>query len=362
MASNDGYKTSIARYYIDIRPLIPSNKADPTFLPLIGTLFDEQQATIKKFLRPADRLMSLGSALLKYYLIHRYALIPWDGVRISKTPKPHRRPYWQPPPDWSGEGGLEFNVTHQNGLVAMIGCKTPIAQIQDYSPPLSQLNGVSSAPPIPEATAKQVRLGVDLACTKEEGRTPKDVASQASLDEWVDIFGEMFSWRCRQDMKHASIPGADSATIYQKRLRRFYAYWSLKEAFIKMVGEGLLADWLKELEFENVIAPEPATAKDFPDDGFSWALHDDEEQKWSPPEKAIKDIKATLHGQSLKDVHLELVAYEHDFLLATSMRGVSDAAGASTGKWIKLDIDKEIRPCAEGRCQCLDTKFPPRPA
>ncbi len=352
MASNGDYVTPITRFYVDVRPLIASNKDDPTNLPLIETLLGEQRETIRKFHRPADRLMSLASALLKYVFIHRYAKIPWNEVQISKTPKPHRRPFWQPPPGWTGEGGLEFNVTHQNGLIAMIGCQTPTAQSQDYSPPLLQQNSLSSSVPLPEATAEQVRLGVDLACTKEEGRTPKDVTSQASLDEWVDIFGEMFSSRCRQDMKHATIRDADNITIYQKRLRLFYAYWSLKEAFIKMVGEGLLADWLKELEFESVLAPEPATADDYPDDGFSWAFDNDEERKWTPADKAVTDIKAVLYGQKMDDVHLELMAYEQDFLLATSMRGVTDRN--AMGKWIKLDIEKDIRPCATGNCHCLD--------
>ena len=355
MASGNGYHTAITRFYVDIRPLIPSNSHDPANLPLIDTLFDEQRESIKKFLRPADRLMSLASALLKYVFIHRYALIPWNEVRISKTPKPHQRPYWQPPPDWTGKGGLEFNVTHQNGLVALIGCKTPTAQSQEYSSPLRQSVSVSS-PPVPEVAAKQVRLGVDLACTKEQGRTPKNVTTQAKLDEWVDIFGDVFSWRCRQDMKYAVIPDADETNIFQKRLRRFYAYWSLQEAFIKMVGEGLLAEWLKELEFENVIAPEPASAEEFPDDGFSWAFNDDEERKWTPRDQAVKGLKAILHGQRVDDVQLDLVAYEEDFLLATSIRGVTDSSGASTARWVKLDIEKDIRSCAEGKCKCLDQK------
>jgi 4'-phosphopantetheinyl transferase len=353
MTSQNGYTTPIQRFYVDVRPLIPANKQSPADLPLITTLRDEQQEVIRKFLRPADRLMSLASALLKYLFIHRYALVPWNEVRISKTPKPHGRPYWRPERDWDGKGGLEFNVTHQNGMVALLGCKTPVAQNQDY---FSPMGGESiHFPATPGHTAQQVRLGVDLACTHEDGRTPKDVISQAKLDEWVDIFGEMFSEQSRDEIKQAHIPGATGIEVFEKRLRRFYAYWSLKEAFIKMVGEGLLADWLVELEFDNVQAPEPATADDFPDDGFSWAFQDEEERKWTPPDKSIKNITAVLRKQKLNDVHLTLVAFEQDFLLATSMRGVRDEDEA-TARWVKLDIEKDIRPCAEGRCQCLNRR------
>jgi 4'-phosphopantetheinyl transferase len=137
--------TPITRFYIDVRPLTPSNRHESTPLPLIETLRQSQQDVIKKFLRPADRLMSLASALLKYTFIHRTALIPWSEVEISKTPKPHNRPYWQAPsgPSWRGKGGLEFNVTHQNGMVAILGCATPTDQSQH---PALLLSPSSSSP------------------------------------------------------------------------------------------------------------------------------------------------------------------------------------------------------------------------
>ncbi len=70
----------------------------------------------------------------------------------------------------------------------------------------------------------------------------------------------MFSANERHDMLHvpiSSVPArAGELTQVQAKLRRFYTYWSLKEAYIKMVGEGLLASWLLELEFEDVVAPD----------------------------------------------------------------------------------------------------------
>ena len=350
-----GYTTPVVRFYVDVRPSIPKGRSDPVDLPLLDTLSEDQQAKIKGFLRPADRLMSLASALLKYVFIHRYALIPWDEVRISRTPDPHRRPYWEPGAGSTGETGLEFNVSHQNGLVALVGCKTPEEQKQSYTPTIAE-NGFPEAPPVPEHAYGQVRLGVDLACANEHGRTPADMTTQAKLDEWIDIFEEMFSDACRRDMKTATIPTSSSPVhLIQQRFRRFYAFWALKEAFIKMVGEGLLADWLTKLEFDNVVAPDPAKPDDFPDDGFSWALRDEEESKWTPPERGVKDISASLHSKRMDDVRLSLVAYETDFLCATAMRGVQDATeGTPQERWIRLDIEKDMRPCAEGRCNCLN--------
>ncbi|KPI40082.1 uncharacterized protein AB675_11522 [Cyphellophora attinorum] len=350
------YATPVVRFYVDVRPKIPAGRSGDVDLPLLHSLTEAERAKIQAYMRPADRLMSLASALLKYLFIHRYARIPWDEVRISRTPDPHRRPYWEPGAGSTGDFGLEFNVSHQNGVVVLLGCRTPDEQSQAYTAPITRvLNDSIDGPPLPENAHEQVRLGVDLACANEHGRTPADVTTQAKLDEWVDIFEEMFSDSCRQNMKTAAIPGAASSTdLVQQRFRRFYAFWALKEAFIKMVGEGLLADWLAKLEFENVQAPTPAKADDFPDDGFSWALQDEDELKWTPPEQAIKHIRASLYGKQLNDVNLSLVAFENDFLLATSMHGVQDATeGTPQERWIKLDLERDFRRCAEGKCTCL---------
>lgn len=353
-----GYTTPITRFYIDVRPTVPKSRTAPVALPLLETLSRDQQDKVTAYMRPVDRLMSLASALLKYVFIHRYALIPWDEVRISRTPDPHRRPYWEPGAGSTGETGLEFNVSHQNGLVALIGCRTPEEQKQAYATPITGDSAKSPDAPLPETAHEQVRLGVDLACANEHGRTPADMTTQAKLDEWIDIFEEMFSDACRTEMKTAVIPNTTSTVhLIQQRFRRFYAYWSLKEAYIKMVGEGLLADWLSKLEFHDVCAPDPAQPEDFPDDGFSWALRDEDELKWTPGDRAVRNISASLYGKRLNDVKLSLVAFEADFLCATAIRGVHDATeGTPQERWIKLDIEQDIRQCAEGKCKCLDQR------
>jgi 4'-phosphopantetheinyl transferase len=350
------YTTPIVRHYIDVRPSIPAGRSDPVELPLLDTLPADVQTKIKAFMRPADRLMSLASALLKNLFIHRYALIPWDEVRVSRTPDPHRRPYWDCGARSTGTRALEFNVSHQNGLVVLVGCRTPDEQSQKNIPFVGVSSTPSSdTPPTPESARNQVRLGVDLACANEHGRTPSDMTTQKKLDEWVDIFEEMFSPSCRKDIKTAKIPGATSSEqTIQGRFRRFYAYWSLKEAFIKMVGEGLLAEWLSKLEFDGVVVPSPPKKEDFPDDGFSWALRTDEEIKWSAPEHVVKSITASLYGKRLDDVQMSLSAFEEDFLCATAMRGVKDKyQDTEQERWVKIDIETEIRSCAEGRCACL---------
>ncbi|RMD39523.1 hypothetical protein DV735_g5611, partial [Chaetothyriales sp. CBS 134920] len=290
--TEDQIRSAMRLVFERIKLVVEPSGCDQVHLPLLSTLPADLQQSIQKYVRPADRLMSLASALLKYYFIHTQARIPWGQVRISRTPLPHGRPYWSPPPGWrsaSQEGdaaaaGLEFNVTHQNGLVGLVG----------------------------------------------SGRGPSStMTTQAQLDEWIDIFAEMFSARCRDEIRSAPAAAAPgTAAIIQARLRRFYALWALKEAYIKMVGEGLLAEWLTSLEFENDL-------------------------KWTPGRLAVRDIRAVLDGRLVEGVQLALVAYEDDFLFATAMRGVVEPAGADTS-WRRLDLGLDIRPCAEGRVVCVD--------
>ncbi|EXJ54492.1 hypothetical protein A1O7_09832 [Cladophialophora yegresii CBS 114405] len=315
----ENFETTINRWYLDTRPYVPQphNPRSLHTLPLLSTLQRADQEAVTRFIRPADRFMSLASALLKYTFIHRRAKIPWSKVQISRTPAPHRRPYWEPPEGWSttdiydesdpiyGEPcqirGLEFNVSHQAGLVTIIGCSTPTAQLPasimpNQGPPspavldsLAQIDLNTH----PTCTAFEdcniIRLGVDIACTNEDKRTPKDLTTRARFDEWIEIFAEMFSDRERRHMREmpvhmpvkereegewsdsnssaassprdskgdSSIFREHEAKMVSLKLRRFYAYWGLKEAYIKMVGEGLLASWLRELEFLDVHAPPP---------------------------------------------------------------------------------------------------------
>lgn len=428
-----GYTATIDRYYIDTRPLVPtlSSIKSTQPLPLLSTLQYSDQEAVTRYIRHADRLMYLASALLKYTFIHRRAKVPWSHVQISRTPHPHRRPYWAPPEDWEAAeenarriGGLEFNVTHQAGLVAIIGCSTPTAQL-----PTPHAHAALASLPLndsfdhvdltghhtPTLPADEIRLGVDVACTNEDKRTPQDMTTQAKFDEWVDIFAEMFSDRERWNMRHAPIhipvverdegdfwdsdgssvdTGNGTSTLDREarlielKLRRFYAYWSLKEAYIKMVGEGLLASWLRELEFLNVVAPPPSVPRQSKHHGpnvnssstespslkspadaqannnahVNPPTPKHEADKWTPPERAERGMTTLLRGRKVEDVDIELVAYDEDFMLATAMRGVKEQELQGGGPddrlqwkhWQRLDIDEDIRPCAEGRCRCLD--------
>lgn len=339
---------ALVRWYIDTRQLTSNTSS----LPLLDTLQPADQETVKKFYHLPDRHMSLASYLLKYLFIHRTCRVPWPEIQISRTPAPHRRPCFIPSPKSHGQSiaiaipNIEFNVSHQASLVALAGTTLPPSS----SPP----NAVFSHP-IPSSTPLPSipQVGIDITCADERrgSRASSPPTTHQALAEFVDIFAEVFSERELQTIRTARGPSlapgrqtSQAEILYG--LRMFYTYWALKEAYIKMTGEALLAPWLRELEFTDVIAPEPP-----------------QELPWSQPYTAIK---TWLRGKLVEDVRIEVVAFGNEYLVATAARGAgigaaSRALGGGLGvgsidPWQaleKVDIEKDIAPCARGSCGCL---------
>ena len=335
-------------------------------LPLLSSLPTDIQDSINRYVRIQDRQMSLASALLKYYFIHRNARILWKEVVISRTPDPHRRPYWDAstaPSATRNESDvqLEFNASHQAGLVGLIGCILPPGS----SPPLipgssrverknngSSFASINSAHPQPEPTPLPtsaspdsntgIRLGLDITCANEPGRgAHSTVNNTRELYEWISIFSEVFSPADLSHMKHAPLnpsppPGTAEHDVVMLKLRRFYTFFALKEAFVKMTGEALLANWLREVEFRNVKVPAEA----------------DEEGSWGT--EIDTDTEVWLHGRKLEEVKMEIRAWGKSFIVATAIDGSeSPTSHAPTEQWRFLDWSQTIAPCALGTCNCL---------
>ncbi|OJK03418.1 hypothetical protein ASPACDRAFT_1852401 [Aspergillus aculeatus ATCC 16872] len=343
----------LTRWYIDTRPLTATNTtANPTTpnLPLITTLQPEDQASIRRFHHLKDKHMSLASNLLKYLFIHRSCRIPWDRITLSRTPAPHRRPCFIPSAALLTTSRkiptIEFNVSHQASLVALAGTICP-------EPAEGEGEGEGEVP----------QVGIDITCTNERqpslstGKNKDNTNPRDTFSNYVDIFTEVFSPEEIRLIKTLRPPQSNGTAHNTKAAqesaageagleygyRIFYAYWALKEAYIKMTGEALLAPWLRELEFGAVVAPEPVRP----------------ETKVGVP---YTGVRTTLHKKPVEDVRVEIVAFEKDYLIATAARGAGIGArshGAEAGQqdaWEALreiDIERDVRPCAEGRCRCL---------
>lgn len=340
----------LTRWYMDTR-----NLSQTESLPLIETLQPPVQTKIRKYYNVADRQMSLASSLLKYLYIHRTCRVPWDKVVVGRTPDPHRRPCYVSTDNGDGDSTplIEFNVSHQASLIALAGCVLP------NDPEFRKTSGKISPDPNIKPTQKSPpQIGIDITCTQERSRrnTSNSPQTVAAMSSFIDIFSEAFSPREIAEMRSnpandpnfsgSSFEGASAKSV-QFRLRRFYTYWALKEAYIKMVGEGLLAPWLQELEFMDVHPPQPRRR------AIHSTSNNEGKNSWGKPES---DIGIFLHGDKVDGVRMETVAFEDKYIIATSARGTGFGNSPNDAQWGDfrlMDIERDIAPCALGRCTCL---------
>lgn len=139
-----------------------------------------------------------------------------------------------------------------------------------------------------------------------------------------------------------SSDGAWEVELVAARLRRFYTFFALKEAYIKMTGEALLAKWLRDLEFRNVTAPGVA-----------------EEGKWGEVEVGFE---VWFRKERVEGLRIEVVGFGAEFVVALVGKGMGrERQGQGPGQGVLLgegmrevDIEGDVRACAEGRCGCLD--------
>ncbi|CEJ61050.1 hypothetical protein PMG11_09595 [Penicillium brasilianum] len=302
---------TLVRWYINTREW----EANGLDLPLLDVLRPAEQQAVKRFHHASDRRMSLASHLLKYFYIHHACDVPWRDIVFSRTPMPENRPYY----DSSTQTQVDFNVSHQASLTILAGVIAP-----SHEQLTSQaITGIAPSPP---------RIGIDITNVNERRKPMK---TMKDFTEFVSIFSEVFSAREMAVMQNpistlrrarelglaASFPSDDVATIIEFGLRLFYSYWALKEAYLKMTGDALLAEWVRHLEFTNVIPPAPVDPliASKPYGLFSGAEHVPQSPlNWGPP---YTEVEVSRDGVVIEGVRLQLQAFESDYIVATAGRG-----------------------------------------
>jgi len=233
---------------------------------------------------------------------------------------------------------VEFNVSHQAGIVSLIAV----------------------------VGRRGVNVGTDVVCVNERTSNDYRYIDKDGFFDWVDIHSDVFApsevsfmklgrmddleiegigrlegfgmdalsrcqWRNQvlELRKGEETVKVDSNLVIEAKVRRFYAMWCLREAYVKMTGEALLASWLKELEMSDVKVPavKPRIRPDSLEEG-----------------EVIKSFRIHFREKLVTNVKMELTALGKDFMVggAISVRSGVDGSDLEMGSWNELDIEKDV--------------------
>jgi 4'-phosphopantetheinyl transferase len=272
----------------------------------LALLPEPERAAVLRYYHVRDAKMALASALLKRYCIARLSPSkpPWSSITLTRDS--HTKPVWVDPA--TGARPVSFNLSHQAGIVALVA-------VADYHPvPVSSSSEGNEERRGPGKEAA-VEVGVDIVCTSE--RRPRDHAMVRS-EGWpafVDMHADVFAPGEVSYLKHrvlSAVPGLVTSSppsteqVTDAKLRAFYALWALREAYIKLTGEALLAEWLRDLEFRDFRPPRPTPAWEVP------AKEDAGEVVGTP--------EIRFRGEKVEDVNICLRSMGPDFMIATAVR------------------------------------------
>ena len=317
----------------------------------------EQQEILNKY-HLSDARMSLGSALLKRAYIAHATGLEWHSIQLGR--KLHAtlgKPCWLPPPvegtnhrSWPR---IDFNVSHQNGIVVLVGI---------------------CAPPHEESDDGEPQVSVDIVSPNERNQfakiTGSDFASFVSMYENMFSEAEMFSLTYTLPATgHVTLSAGEtvpnqflgrldrtivgggineielpvgrklslpSDAILKEKLRNFYAAFSLKEAYVKLGGEGIGADWIQQLEIQNLRAPAKRAVSP---------------SVWGESITSNSgDLNFTLHGADVTDICVEIQGFEEDYFISTMLKP-AEALGDRNAfpSWKMVDVEQDILPTLRGK-------------
>lgn len=208
---------------------------------------------------------------------------------------------------------IEFNVSHHGSLVVLIAsAASSIPHTQAAAPD-------ASTPQSPPSNPHPV--GIDITQI-DLTRTAAAVHREGSFASWVDIYSVVFHPSELQYL--TSLP--DSLPL-ETRLRRFYTLWALREAYLKMTGEALLATWLREAEFREVVAPGKGVAG-------GWG------QGW-------KGVEVWIRGERVSNVEIEVRGLGEDYIVASVVEGW-ERDGVGWVPFEEVELERDIVPLAGG--------------
>lgn len=252
-------------------------------------LTDKEQSEVLRYYFVKDAKLCLGSALLKRLAIARFCEVPWDtatSVRDERT-----KPVFLKP---DGSQPLLFNVSHQAGVVVLFAvCRPP--------PGLA--------------------IGVDIVCASERRTRDNTLITTDGWPQFIAVHDEVLSPLEVRRLERLPFIRLDRLLDY------FYALWCLREAYVKMTGEALLAPWLHDLEMRYFSPPGE-----------------------SPPEGDDKSLEVWFKGDRVLDVVVRLErALADEYMICTVVRKSSDGSSIKVGSFENLNINELLSSAEELR-------------
>ncbi|ORY12988.1 hypothetical protein BCR34DRAFT_481809 [Clohesyomyces aquaticus] len=328
-----GKEPKLTCWLLDTRSLWPGDKISQSASEALQLISPQERENVVRKYHIADAKMSLASALLKRLYIHKTLNVPWKEIRFGRKRDPKHGKPCALLADGKTPVPIEFNVSHQAGLVALVGCDSA-----------------------------DVEVGVDIVCVNE--RNDYRLIDSEGFDGWVDVYAEIFSQEESWDMKYnvdtfqlldgtevtpemlgrydrccarnqelvATLPNGErrkfsSDLLIDAKLRRFYTFWCYKEAYIKLDGEALLAKWIKELEFKGTRAPKAGTVARCSTHGV-----------WG---ERVGDTEVWLKGKLLRDTRMEIQAFEEDYMISVAVKPSQDLPEVLT-KFVGLHLEEDV--------------------
>ncbi|CAH9108590.1 unnamed protein product [Cuscuta epithymum] len=188
----------VQRWIVDISVWEPTPQA---FSFAMNFLPQHEHSSITRFVKVGDRKRALVSRLLQYSLVHHVLGIPYNEICIRRTVE--GKPYLVLGSEAVDFPNFNFNVSHQGDYVAI-------------------------------ASEPMCLVGLDIV--------DHFIPEKESPNKFIQCFSVYFSGLEWNNILNA---GSDN-----KMLGELYRYWSLKEAFVKAIGNGV-GHRLDDVEFQH---------------------------------------------------------------------------------------------------------------
>ncbi|KAF2663097.1 hypothetical protein BT63DRAFT_430657 [Microthyrium microscopicum] len=342
-------KTEITRWLLDTRTLWSGTKIQDAARDHLALLPPAEQNPILSKYRFPDACMSLGSALLKRAFLAKATGLPWSSIAFSRRLDPRLgKPCWASPPgappndEWPH---IDFNVSHQKGLVVLVGAVGRGAPVPDVSVDLTSPNERNDMASIAGSDVPTfLAVFSDVFSEQELFALAWSLPPQGSVrlldGEEVSnvILGRLDrTVKCGQALS-VMFDGRqvkfESELLVEEKVRNFYAAFALKEAYVKLAGEGLAARWIQEIEFTGVRAPRKGAVPRCSLAGvFGETIGNKDEE-----------VSITFKGEEVRDVLFELQSFEEDYIIASMIKPLEQ--DQEFPDWHRISLDRDIMPLA----------------